>query len=90
MKPTKLYQMLLTGTAYLQNLLDYQNRRRAIWKRFLILLLIRDLQKMKHIIDLKTLKIKDKLSGATAAYFETENLILAFAEKEITSNGDKK
>jgi quercetin dioxygenase-like cupin family protein len=35
---------------------------------------------MNHFIDLKTLKVKDSLPGATAAYFQTEHLTLAFTE----------
>jgi quercetin dioxygenase-like cupin family protein len=35
---------------------------------------------MTHFIDLKELDIKDALPGATAAYFQTEYLTLAFTE----------
>ena len=35
---------------------------------------------MKHFIELQTLAVKDKLPGATAAYFETEHFTLAYTE----------
>lgn len=40
---------------------------------------------MKHFIELKALEIKDSLPGATAAYFQTEHLTLAFTELKAGS-----
>jgi quercetin dioxygenase-like cupin family protein len=37
---------------------------------------------MNHFIDLKTLEIKDSLPGATAAYYQTEYLTVAFTEMQ--------